>query len=148
MSDELLEGCQMCWNYFAFGHNKGEVDEVGILLKRELCKEKIKPNGRQLQNASQMVHFLQKESNKFHGGQLGERQTITKFFWEIKEGAISRVDKLEAGTIQGSRGMHQCCSLSCKDPTLIQFRQLTCFYVACSDPDANLPCYQKAHVPG
>ena len=137
----------MTWNYFASGHGKGEVDGASAFLKRELYKEQIKPNGRQLQNASQVVQFLQEESNKFHVGRPGERQRITKFFWEIKEDAISRVDKLEVETIPGSRGMHQCRSLSSKDPTLIQFRQLTCFCVACLDPDADLPCYQKAHVP-
>jgi hypothetical protein len=30
------DGCQMCWNYFASGHGKGEVDGAGALLKREI----------------------------------------------------------------------------------------------------------------
>ncbi len=137
----------MSWNYFASGHGKGEVDGAGALLKRELYKEQLKPNGRQLQCAAHVVRFLQEESNKFHAGRIGERQKITKFFWEIKERDILRVDKLEAETIPGSRGMHQCRSISCKDPTLIQFRQLTCYCVSCSDPNSDLPCYQKAHVP-
>jgi len=51
MSDELPEGCQMSCNYFASGHGKGEVDGASALLKRELFKEQLKPNGRQLQNA-------------------------------------------------------------------------------------------------
>jgi len=147
MSEQLPEGCQMCWNYFAFGHGKREVDGPGALLKRDLYKEQIKPNGRQLQSASQVVRFLQEESNKFHAGHPSERRRITKFFWELKDSDISRVDKLEDETILGSRGMHQCRSLSCKDPTLIQFCQLTYFCMACSDPDSLLTCYQKAHVP-
>jgi hypothetical protein len=32
----------MCWNYFAFGHGKGKVNEVGAFLKCEICKEQIK----------------------------------------------------------------------------------------------------------
>jgi len=48
----------MSWNYFAFGHGKREVDGVGALLKGESYKEQIKPNGQQLQNASQVVRFL------------------------------------------------------------------------------------------
>ena len=123
------------------------MDGAGALLKRELYKEQIKPHGRQLQNAAQVVRFLQEESNKFHARRVGERRRTTKFFWEIKEGDINRVDRLEAETIPGSRSMHQCRSLSAKDPTLIQFRQLTCFCVACLDPNSGLGCYQKSHVP-
>lgn len=36
-------GCQIVWNYFAIGHGKGEVDGARTLLKREVCKEQIKP---------------------------------------------------------------------------------------------------------
>jgi hypothetical protein len=38
-------GCQIVWSYFATRHGKGEVDGAGTLLKRELCKEQIKPSG-------------------------------------------------------------------------------------------------------
>jgi hypothetical protein len=51
----------MCWNYFAFGHGKGEVDSEGVLLKREICKEQIKPQAQWLQNAHD-VHFYQKRA--------------------------------------------------------------------------------------
>ncbi len=40
--DQRPKGVQMCWNYFAFGHGKGEVDGVGALLKCEICKDHIK----------------------------------------------------------------------------------------------------------
>jgi hypothetical protein len=36
---KLTSGCQMTWNYFATGHDKGEVDGVGALLKQELRKK-------------------------------------------------------------------------------------------------------------
>jgi hypothetical protein len=32
----------MSWNYFAIGHDKGEVDGTCTLLKREFWKEQIK----------------------------------------------------------------------------------------------------------
>jgi hypothetical protein len=36
------------------------------LLKKELCKEQIKPQGVKIQNAKEVVSFLQFEINKFH----------------------------------------------------------------------------------
>jgi hypothetical protein len=43
ISEQLPLGCQIVWNYFAMGHGKGEVDGAGVLLKRELRKEQLKP---------------------------------------------------------------------------------------------------------
>jgi hypothetical protein len=36
----------MIWNYFSTSRGKGEVDGAGALWKREIQKEKIKPNAR------------------------------------------------------------------------------------------------------
>jgi hypothetical protein len=33
----------MCWNYFAFGHGKEEVDGVGAFMKHKIHMEQIKP---------------------------------------------------------------------------------------------------------
>jgi hypothetical protein len=30
------------WNYFYFGHGKGEHDGVGACIKRELCRKEMK----------------------------------------------------------------------------------------------------------
>jgi hypothetical protein len=40
-------------------HGKGEVDGVGALLKKKLCKEQIKPQGFKIQNAKEIVNLLQ-----------------------------------------------------------------------------------------
>jgi hypothetical protein len=55
--EQRLEGVQMCWNFFAFGHGKGEVDGACALLNREICKEQIKPHAMRLQNALNVVTF-------------------------------------------------------------------------------------------
>lgn len=44
-----------------------------------------------------------------------------------------------------SQGMHKLRSISSKDPTLCQFRQLPCFCVACIDGDLGVECDNK-HV--
>jgi len=44
----------------------GEVDGVRALLKCEVRKEQIKPNGRQIQNVVEVVAFLRSKANKYH----------------------------------------------------------------------------------
>ena len=136
----------MLWNYFASGHGKGEVDGAGALLKREVRKEQLKPHGRSIQNAEQMVSFLREESSRHHSGPPSARKQTNKFFWEIKEGAIFRGSDMQCKTVRCSRQQHQVRSVSRKDPTLIQFRPLSCFCWACFEYDSTFACHQKAHV--
>jgi DNA-binding protein len=56
----------LIWNFFATSHGKGEVDGVRALLKCEVRKEQIKPNGRQIQNVVEVVAFLRSKANKYH----------------------------------------------------------------------------------
>jgi hypothetical protein len=56
--ESLPFGCYMIWNFFATRHGKGEVDGSRVLLKRELKKERIKPHGQKLQNASECVQIF------------------------------------------------------------------------------------------
>jgi hypothetical protein len=55
--EQMPKGVNMCWNYFASGRGKGEVDGACALLKREICKEHIKPQARRPQNAQDIVSF-------------------------------------------------------------------------------------------
>jgi hypothetical protein len=68
VNEQLPLGCQILWNYFATRHGKGEVDGASSLLKRELHKVQIKPQGFKIQNANETVSFLKLETNKFHVG--------------------------------------------------------------------------------
>jgi len=54
-----MEGCQMIWNFFATGHGKGEVNGARALLKWEVQKKQIKPQGKKLQNAIEIAVHLQ-----------------------------------------------------------------------------------------
>jgi hypothetical protein len=38
----------MIWNFFATSHGKGKIDGTTALLKREVKKEQIKPQGQKL----------------------------------------------------------------------------------------------------
>ncbi len=87
---ELTSGCEMTWNYFATGHNKGEVDGIRALLKQDLKKEQLKPNGMKIQNAHDTATFLKVESNKFHAFHLVARKVVNKYFWEVKKVGIDK----------------------------------------------------------
>ena len=140
----------MCWNYFGSGHGKGEVDGAGALLKREIRKEQMKVDGRKLQNATEIVAFLKEESRKAHARPRGTRCSTSKFFWEIPvfgPGSVDRTDPLQAKTVPSSMGNHQCRSVFARDPTLIQYRQLSCLCHACLGYDYESPCYQSNHAP-
>jgi hypothetical protein len=50
----------MCWNYFASGHGKGEVDGAGTFLKCKIHKEQIKSQA----YASYKIHMLHFVKNK------------------------------------------------------------------------------------
>jgi hypothetical protein len=137
----------MTWNFFATGHGKGEVDGAGALFKREVHKEQIKPDGVRLQNTAEVIAFLKAETNKFHAGNPGARQLIRKHFWDIEVGAIDRSRLFNCATVARSRGMHQVRSLINKDPTLIQYRQLSCSCLACTSRTPAFECEQRDHVP-
>jgi hypothetical protein len=94
-----------------------------------------------------VVAFLRAETNKFHGAYPGARQHIQKHFWEIEVGAIDQTKLLNCATVASSRGMHQVCSLTNKDPTLIQFRQLSYSYLASTSRTPAFECEQTEHVP-
>ncbi len=121
--------------FFATGHGKGEVDGCRILLKRELIKEQIKTNGQKLQNASECVQFLVSEFNKYHVAYAYAfaKKQANKLFWEIKVGDVDRSKGWECETLNGNWKMHQIRYVSHKDPTLLQCRELSCFYVHCVD---------------
>jgi hypothetical protein len=73
-SATLREGCQMSWNYFASGQGKGEeVEGAGALLKKAIQNEQMKPNGVKLQNAAEIVQFLNQQSRRVH---IGPQSTV------------------------------------------------------------------------
>jgi hypothetical protein len=79
---------QRTWGHI---NNKGgRVDGVGVLLKQDLKKEQLKPNGMKIQNAHEATTFLRVESNKFHASHLVARKVVNKHFWEIKEVDIDK----------------------------------------------------------
>ena len=149
-SATLLDGCQMSWNYFGSGHGKGEVDGASALLKREIRMEQLKPDGRKLQSAAEIVQFLNEQAAKDHAGPRGSRAETSKFFWLIPKcglGSVDRSDTKQAERVPGSMANHQCRSVTARDPTLLQYRHLSCFCYVCLGYETQHTCYQIDHVP-
>lgn len=145
-SPQLPGGCQLAWNYFATGHGKGEVDGAGALLKRELRKEQMKPNAMKIQNAADAVAYLKHSANKYHASHPNARKIINKHFWEIKKCDIDRSRVVDACTVKGSLKAHQARSKSHTDPTLVEWRDLSCFCLACESGLETDLCDNRAHV--
>jgi hypothetical protein len=139
----------MSWNYFGFGHGKGKVDGVGALLKREIRNEQLKPDGRKLQNAVEIVQFMKDQTLRVHAGPRRARCETMKFFWlipTIGRGSVERTDTRQAERMPGSMSNHQARSVTSKDPTLIQYRPLSCFCSVCLSYDTQHTCHQIDHV--
>jgi hypothetical protein len=65
-------------------------DGAGVLLKRELWKEQIKPNARRLQNAYDVVTFLKEEATRQHVAHPNVRRIVRKYF---SEAMVANVDR-------------------------------------------------------
>jgi hypothetical protein len=95
------------------------------------------------------VRFLKDQSLRAHAGPSGSRQRTSKFFWLIPRsgpGSVDRSDSKQAVTMPGSMANHQCRSVTAKDPTLVQYRQLSCFCYGCLRYDTGHACPQSDHV--
>jgi hypothetical protein len=102
-------------------------------------------DGRKLQNASEIVQFLREQTNVQHAGPTQSRKIVNRYVWEIQDGDVDRSVELDYDTVSGSRNMHQARLVSAKDPTLLYYRQLSCFCEACFEGH-NESCVQNDHV--
>jgi hypothetical protein len=65
----------------------------------------------------------------------------------VRVGNIDRSKSFECETVKGSRTKHQVWSLSPKDPTLCQYRQLSCLCESYMGRDLETQFVNKEHVP-
>jgi hypothetical protein len=100
-----------------------------------------------LQNTSEVVYFLKEKCNKFHASYACVKAHVNNFFHEVKVGDVDQYWEFGCGTIKGNHCMHQIQSLTTKDPTFYNYRQLSCFCVSCMGLSNNPPCPNANHVP-
>lgn len=74
-------------------------------------------------------------------------KTMKKVYWELEIGDINQSCHHSCNTIKGSRSMHQVRSMLARDPTLIQFRQVSCACMSCADKNSDNECERATLVP-
>ena len=81
----------MSWFFFGSGHGKGEHDGAGVVVKRTLTHEQLKPNGAILRCAADVVAFCQ--ANLSQGAPASypsKERECARVFWEVLAGDVNR----------------------------------------------------------
>jgi hypothetical protein len=123
-------------------NDTGEWDGAGAVLKSKLHQEQIRNPWRRLQNAADVVDFLHEalstrvpSSYVTRNPDAPKKPEIFREFWHVPMNATIRRKRWEAETIHGSSQFHSVCSVSSADPSKLMVRDLSCFYVPCTNND-------------
>jgi hypothetical protein len=101
--------------------------------------------GTKLQNASDVVTFLQTSMGKAHLAYSGAQQEVRRYFHEIKMGDVNCTHGYETQTIEGCRSKHSIPVVSHLNKTLLHVCELSCFYKFYLD-GGDGPCDNKTHA--
>lgn len=82
----------------------------------------------------------------YHASHPNARRMVNKHFWETNKCDIDRSRVVDAYTVKGSLKAHQTWSKSHIDPTLVEWRDLSSFCVACESGLAINLCDSNALV--
>lgn len=114
------------------------------MLKSRLRHEQRTNPLRQLQNAAEVVNFLQDSlSVRAPSSYRKEKSEIQRKFWLIQE--VDRSTTHACETIPGSRSLHSIFGFSSADPTKLMVRELSCFCASCMCEDWE-NCEAVSHV--
>jgi hypothetical protein len=76
-----------------------------------------------------VVSFLQSKINKFHVAHPNAWRIVNQMFWEAKMGDVDRSNPFHRSTIIGSWKAQQVKSVTCWDPTMLEYKDISCFCV-------------------
>jgi hypothetical protein len=147
VSDKLPEGCKLEWHYWDTGHGKGPHDGVGACLKQMLRKEQLKVDGYKLQNARDVVSFLDSiQSSAGDSSSVTMRKDVHRVYREIGKTEVDKMKRVfNCKTIPGSRSMHSVRSMSHSNPKLIECCDYSCFCIFCMFGEGTT-CPNRSHV--
>lgn len=63
-----------------------------------------------------------------------------KIIWEVKVGNVDRSNGFYCAIIHGSSKVHQVWYVTCQDPTMFEYKDLSCFCVQCQDFLVDFAC--------
>jgi hypothetical protein len=138
----------MEWYYWGTGHGKGPHDGAGACLKQMLRREQLKTDGWKLQNAADVVTFLNSTITLPLSEFVGPyKKNVNRIFWEIGRHEVDHnTTQFSCKTIPGSRSMHSVRSVSHEKPTLVEARDFSCFCASCVSRNPLEECTNLGHV--
>ena len=127
----------------------GEWDGAGAVVKTRLRNEQLRNPARMLQNAGNVVAFLEEELSgriAMSHPRFG-RDKIYRYFHHVAGVARQECDiqNSDCEPIPGSRSFHSISSVSAADPTQLVVRNFSCFCAPCIAQDWD-SCINKTHV--
>jgi hypothetical protein len=127
----------------------GEWDGAGAVVKTKLRNEQLKNPERQLQNASNMVAFLEETlSVRVHQNTTRKgRGHISRYFHEVAKDdlVITRTEPWDCATVDRTRNLNSISSLTAADPTQLLVRDLSCLCGSCLLQNWE-QCLNNGHV--
>lgn len=125
----------------------GEWDGAGAVVKTRLRNEQLQNPDRPLQNASDVVAFLNETlaNRVIMSSERCGRDEISRYFHDIARDSVPRHEPWDCDTVPGSRSLHSISSLSAADPTKLMVRHLSCYCSNCQVQNWE-SCENKSHV--
>jgi hypothetical protein len=127
----------------------GEWDGAGTVVKTKLRNKQLKNPKRQLQNASNVVAFLEEMlSVRVHQYTTRKgRRHISRYFHEVSKEdlVIARTEPWDCATVDGTRNLHSISSLTAADPTQLLVCDMSCLCQSCLLQNWE-QCLNNGHV--
>ena len=136
----------MTHHFLGSGHGKGEHDGAGVVIKRHLTQEQLKPHFRKLQCAEDVVFFLRETMcDGVVATYASKVRLVTRVFWEVDESDVDRSKTWACKSGDGTRGLNCVSSYSLTNGIALRCRQLPFFCISCMQ-GLWKRCSRKSHV--
>ncbi|KAG0573100.1 hypothetical protein KC19_VG148800 [Ceratodon purpureus] len=108
-------------------HGKGPHDEARACLKQALRKEQLEKMSQKLQNAADVVDFLQHAMNIPNNAYPLAKRVVERHFYLIGANEVSRKHPMACKTVDGSRSIHSIWSVGTHNNCLLETLDFSCF---------------------
>jgi hypothetical protein len=102
-------------------------------------------DGKIFQNASDVVSLCESKQMEEHVAYPNARRQVSQFFHLVKSEDVDRSVMWDCKNIVGTQSLHFVASVSHRDVTLLNLRELACFCLECMDDNLDF-CENKSQV--